>query len=201
MHGDTEYRTAQGRMDGEGRELTSNIEFHIHTQPSNATNSNQDHGPSDQNHRNNRNHFPQSRVLGLYRKLHECTSREQDREQITHKKPHEVSHDPPERAVGDFENGPDALVYARRITSPALMATTSVPELTDTPVSACVRASISFVPSPVNITWALRSERPVKPDCSFSWTVRTKSAFDLGVHPPMALPACIPRGCRGRRIF
>lgn len=71
------------------------------------------------------------------------------------------------------------------ITSAALIAT-SVPELTDTPVSACVRATMSFVPSPMNITLAVRLDRRAEAGCRFSWTVRTKSAFDLGVHPPTA---------------
>lgn len=72
-----------------------------------------------------------------------------------------------------------------KITSAALIAT-SVPELTDTPVSACVSATMSFVPSPMNITFAGRLDRRPELDCRFSWTLRTKSAFDFGVHPPTA---------------
>ena len=80
------------------------------------------------------------------------------------------------------------------ITSAALMAT-SVPELTDTPVSACARVVISFVPSPMNIAWALGLDRRVEPDCPFSCMVRTKSAFDLGVYPLIfseAQPSTVP---------
>ena len=71
------------------------------------------------------------------------------------------------------------------ITSAALMAT-SVPELTDTPVSACVRATASFVPSPMNITFEKRLDRREAAGAPFAWMLRTKSAFDFGVHPPTA---------------
>ena len=77
------------------------------------------------------------------------------------------------------------LAELSKITSAALLAT-FVPELTDAPMSACARARMSFVPSPLNITFAVCLNRQVEADCRPSWIVRTKSALDLSVRPPMA---------------
>ena len=79
----------------------------------NVATSNQDHGPSDQNYRNDRDHFSQPCVLRSYRKLHKCTGGQQDRSQIVRERPRKVPHDPPKRALGDSEDGLDALVYVR----------------------------------------------------------------------------------------
>ena len=76
---------AKDTREGEGKR-TSGTGFHTHSQqPSTATSSEQDHAPSDKNHRNDRNHLPQSRILWSYRKIHESASSEQDREYVIHK--------------------------------------------------------------------------------------------------------------------
>jgi len=65
-----------------GGKRTSDI--HVQ-QPPTATSSEQDHAPGDKNHRNDRNHLPQPRILRSYRKLHKRASSEQDRKQVIHK--------------------------------------------------------------------------------------------------------------------
>ena len=185
MHGETVFRTVQGGVRHKGKELTSNIELHIHAPLRNQI----------------KTRVQATKITGVIETISpnpaysgwiENVTNAPAESKIANKlytkdqvKFHTILLNALSETLKIVSTLLCMFVGLSMITSAALMAT-SVPELTDTPVSACVRATMSFVPSPMNITLALRWDPRVELDCPPSWTARTKSAFDLGVHPPMA---------------